>query len=100
MIPELGVNRDQVGDENEIDTQIARLRQLILEINTGLNARMKLPEGQNAVCSNRLIFIVGSYGQPVHVKPLPMRRADGRLAGTVTGQIKLLADLRKELCGA
>ena len=93
-------DRDMVGNEDEVDTQIARLRQLIMVINTGLNAKMQLPPGQNAVCSNRLVFIVGSYGQPVHVKSLPMRRADGQLAGTVTGQIRLLADLRKELCGS
>ena len=93
-------DRDQVGNEEEIDTQIPRLRQLITVLNDGLNAKMKLPAGQNAICNNRLAFIVGSYGQPVRVKSLPMRRADGRLAGTVTGQIQLLSDIRKELCGS
>ena len=92
--------RDQVGNEEEIDTQIPRLRQLFIVLNDGLNAKMKLPTGQNAICNNRLAFIVGSYGKPVSVKSLPMRRADGRLAGTVTGQIQLLSDIRKEICGS
>ena len=92
--------RDMVGNEAEIDTLIDRMRHFVNFLNTGINAGMKLPEGQNAICNNRLVFIVGSYGRPVHVKPLPMRRDDGKLAGTVTGQIEALADLRTELCGS
>jgi hypothetical protein len=35
----------------------------------------------------------------VHVKTLPVRR-NGNFAGTVTGQISLLAEMRQDLCGA
>jgi hypothetical protein len=92
-------DRDMVGSEEEIDTQVTRLRQLVTTVNAGLNAALKLPKGQNAICNERLVLIVGSYGRPVHVKPLPIRRGDGKLAGTVAGQIRMLADLRGELCG-
>ena len=92
--------RDMVGNEVEVDTVLDRLRQFVNVVNTGINAKMKLPEGQNAICTNRVTFIVGSYGRPMHVKPLPMRRDSGKLAGTVTGQIKALADIRSELCGS
>ena len=97
--------RDKVGNADEVDELIVRVRKTILAVNSKLSKAMKLqamklPDGQNAVCSNRVTFIVGSYGQPVHVKPLPMRRDNGKLAGTVTGQIKMLADTRSELCGS
>jgi hypothetical protein len=93
-------DRDQVGSEEEIDTLPGRLRELVLAINRKLSAKMGLPDGQNAICTNRLVLIVGSYGRPIRVKPLPIRRGDGRLAGTVTGQLKMLADVRAELCGS
>ena len=91
--------RDMIGNEAEIDTLIDRVRHFVSVVNSGVNAKMNLPKGQNALCNNRLVLIVGSYGQPVHVKPLPIRREDGKLAATVTGQIKLLSDIRQELCG-
>lgn len=91
-------SRDMVGNDAEIDSLVPRVRQTLLTLNSKLSTAMKLPEGQNAICSSRLAFIVASYGQPVNVKSLPMRR-NGKLAGTVTGQIKLLSDVRKELCG-
>ena len=89
-------DRDQVGNEDEIDTLPGRLRQLVLKINTQLGAKMKQ---ENPICSNRIVFIVGSYGRPVRVEPLPMYRDSGKLAGTVTGQIKMLSDVRAEVCG-
>ncbi len=88
---------DQVGSEDEIDTLPGRMRDLLLKINTQLSAKLKQ---QNPICSNRIVLIVGSYGNPVHVAPLPMYRESGKLAGTVTGQIKFLSEVRKEICGA
>ena len=90
--------RDMVGNDAEIDQLVPRLREFITSLNQRLGASMGTKNG-NAICSNRINLIVASYGQPIHVKALPMRRDDGRLAGTVTGQIKLLSDVRKELCG-
>lgn len=90
--------REDVGNNEEIDGLIPRVRETLLTLNTKLGAKLNLPKGQNAICSSRFTFIVASYGQPVHVKTLPMRR-DGRLAGTITGQIKLLSEIRKDLCG-
>ncbi|WP_373506293.1 hypothetical protein [Aestuariivirga sp.] len=90
--------RDMVGNEEEVDQLVTRLRELITGLNQRLGKKMGTKNG-NAICSNRINLVVASYGQPIHVKTLPMRRGDGRLAGTVTGQIKLLSDVRKELCG-
>jgi hypothetical protein len=90
--------RDMIGSDAEIDGLIGRVRSTILSLNTKLSQKMGLKPGQNAICTNRVIFIPASYGQPVHVRTLPMTR-NGHLAGTVTGQIRLLADIRRELCG-
>ena len=91
-------DRDMVGSTEEIDQLIPRVRELVLALNAKLSQKMGSPSGENAICSNRINLIVASYGQPVHVKALPVRRDNGNLAGTVTGQIKLLSDVRKELC--
>ncbi len=92
-------SREMVGNDAEIDTLLPRVKLLLTTLNDKLGEAMKLPKGQNAICTSRLTFVVGSYGQPVHVKPLPMRRPSGKLAGTVTGQIKFINDFRKDLCG-
>jgi hypothetical protein len=91
--------RDMVGSEKEIDTQIPRLRTLIVSLNDRLSKAMGSKDGK-AICSGRINLIAASYGQPIHVKTLPMRRSDGSLAGTVTGQMKLLSDVRNEICGS
>lgn len=90
--------RDKIGNDAEIDELIGRFRKTILLINTKLSNKMGLKAGQNAICTNRLVFIPATYGQPVHVRTVPMMR-NGHLAGTVTGEIKLLTEIRKELCG-
>ncbi len=92
-------SREMVGSDAEIDTLLPRVKLLLTSMNDKLGNAMNLPKGQNAICTSRLAFVVGSYGQPVHVKPLPMRRSSGKLAGTVTGQIKYISEIRKELCG-
>lgn len=92
-------SRDMIGNDDEIDELTDRVRATVLQLNAKLTTAMGLPEGKNAICTSRMTLIVGSYGQPINVKPLPMMRK-GRPAGTVTGQIKLLSDIRKELCGA
>ena len=93
-------SRDEIDTEEKLDVLISRMRQLILSLNTKLNAKLQLPEGQNAMCTDRIVVIPASYGKPLRVKTLPMHRADGSLAATVTGQIKLLDEIRKELCGS
>lgn len=82
----------------EIDTLPSRLRDFVIRLNDSITSEMGLPKGQNAICDSRLILIPASYGRPVHVRTLPSKR-NGKYAGTVTGQIHLLNDLRKELCG-
>lgn len=91
--------REEIDTEQEIDGLIDRLKQLILNLNGKLNAKLQLPAGQNAMCTDRFVLIPASYGQPLRVKTLPMYRSEGKLAATVTGQIRLLDDLRKDLCG-
>ena len=90
---------DQVGNEAEIDARLPELRKMLKDINARLSAKLALPKGKNALCTSRIALIPASYGRPIHVKALPMRRSNGKLAGTVTGQIRMLADLQSELCG-
>ena len=89
---------EETSGEAVIDGLIGRLRDLILTINQKLNESLKLPAGKNAICTGRFTLIPASYGAPIHVETFPAER-DGHLAGTVTGQIKLLSSLRRELCG-
>ena len=87
---------DQARSTEGIDQLPERLRKYILTINGRLSTEMASP---NAICNPRIILIPGSYGRPVHVKTLPSMR-NGKYAGTVTGEIRMLNDLRKELCGS
>lgn len=89
---------DSIGSEAEIDTLPQRTRDYVVTLNKMVGKIMGLPKGQNAFCTGRVILIPASYGNPMHVKTLPSMR-NGRPAGTVTGNIRMLADLRKELCG-
>ncbi len=52
----------QLDNEQEIDQLIDRLRQMILSLNTKLGERLKLAEGQNAICTSRMHLIPASYG--------------------------------------
>lgn len=91
-------DRSDIGSEAEIDTLPKRTRDYVLTINNMVTRSMGLPKGQNALCTGRVILIPGSYGKPLHVKTLPSIR-NGKPAGTVTGNIRMLAGLRQELCG-
>ena len=90
--------KDMVGSEEEIDSRLVGLETLIRKLNSELNSRLALKNGENALCNNRFVLIPAGYGRPLHVKPLPIRRDNGNLAGTVTGQIKRLTEIRTELC--
>ncbi len=90
----------QVKSQAGIDELIARLDNFVRTLNSQLGAAMGLPADQNAVCTSHLGFIPASYGPPLIPETFPARRADGHLAGTVTGEIELLGKLRSELCGA
>ena len=91
-------DRSDIGSDAEIDTLPERTADYVRTLNTLVSRNMGLPRGQNALCTGRLILIPGSYGQPIHVKTLPSMR-NGKYAGTVTGEIRMLADLRREMCG-
>ena len=86
-------------NDEEVDDLIPTLRKTLTMLNEKIGARLNLPAGEQAICSERIYLIPASYGAPVHVKTLPSER-DGKLAGTVTGEIKSLAEMRRELCGA
>ncbi len=88
-----------IGSLDEIDGLIPRVKTLMTSLSDELNSRMGKQGGKNAICTSRITFIVASYGAPIHVKTLPIARPDGKLAGTVAGQIKLINDLRANLCG-
>lgn len=87
---------EQTKTTEGIDQLPERLRKYILTINDRLSTEMGR---SNAICNPRIILMPGSYGRPVHVKTLPSMR-NGKYAGTVTGEIRMLYDLRKELCGS
>ena len=87
-----------VGSETEIDTLPARTVAYVKAINGEANRFMALPAGNNALCTGRVILVPASYGRPISIATLPSMRG-GHFAGTVTGQIRALAQFRKELCG-
>ena len=89
----------QVKSEAGIDELITGLDNFVRTLNLQIGAAMGLPADQNAVCTSHLVFIPASYGVPLVPETFPARRADGHLAGTVTGEIELLNKLRSELCG-
>jgi hypothetical protein len=91
-------DRADIGSEDEIDTLPERTRDYVRMLNEQVSKKMGLAKGQNAFCTGRLILIPGSYGKPLHVKTLPSMRK-GKYAGTVTGEIRILNDLRNEMCG-
>ena len=88
----------QVKSEAGIDELITGLDNFVRTLNLQIGAAMGLPADQNAVCTSHLVFIPASYGVPLIPETFPARRADGHLAGTVTGEIELLNKLRSELC--
>jgi hypothetical protein len=92
--------RTEIDTVEELDGLIERMRQLVVNLNTRLSEKMALPEGENALCNDRIVLIPASYGKPLRVKTLPMYRSEGKLAATVTGQIKLLDGMRREMCGS
>jgi hypothetical protein len=89
------VNRDKYAIENLIN--------YVKTFDQQLSAEMKLPTGKHAICDSRMSIIVGGYGAPLHMEPLPLYRRDqnGKLlhpAGTVGMQILVLERFREKLC--
>jgi hypothetical protein len=83
------------GTTEGIDTLPKRVRDYVLALNDKLSG---ITGKSNAICNGRIILVPASYGRPVHVSTLPSMR-NNSYAGTVTGEIRMLADLRKKLCG-
>jgi hypothetical protein len=90
--------KDEVRSDDDRDELIPRLRKTIITLNKEIEQRLATKPAKPAICNGRIHFIPGTYGAPVHVKPLPPER-NGKLAGTVSGEIMLLAQMRHEMCG-
>lgn len=96
--------------EDELDSQDVRdekylehFLEYVTSVNEDLSSALKLPKGQNAICNEKLSLIVGSYGAPLHLEPLPVFRHDGagnktHRAGTVTSKILALSKFRDRVC--
>jgi hypothetical protein len=91
--------RQEVKSDEDFDDIIPRLQQMIVLLDQKIAGRMGSDKPQHPICNARIHLIPANYGNPVHVPPLPPER-NGHEAGTVTGQIMLLAKLRHALCGA
>jgi len=89
----------EVAAPNGVDGLIPRLEKTIRDLNAAIGSAMGLPTGKNAICTSRIVLIPASYGSPLHPQTFPAQRPGGAFAGTVTGQIEMLAKLRAELCG-
>jgi len=89
--------KQEVQSDEDFDDIIPRLREMITLLDQKI-ARQLGPGRQHPICNARIHLIPANYGNPVHVPPLPPER-NGHEAGTVTGQIMLLAKLRHDLCG-
>jgi hypothetical protein len=90
--------KDELTSDQDWDDIIPRLRTTVAMLDQKIGQNLKLSPTEHAICNERLSFIPGTYGSPSHVKPLPAER-NGKPAGTVAGQIMLLAQMRHELCG-
>ncbi|MFO0598682.1 MAG: hypothetical protein U0228_25475 [Myxococcaceae bacterium] len=75
----------------------ARLKGYLLALDAEVSQRLRLPSGTHALCDSRVVLIPGAYGSPLHPQQLPIAR-NGGPAGTVTGQIAMLSNLRDSLC--
>lgn len=89
---------EDVATSAGIDGLTLRTREFVETLDRELRAAAGSPQGRSPLCDGRIALIPASYGNPVHPATLPARR-NGGWAGTVTGQIGLLADMRNELCG-
>ncbi len=96
LMPPYITEEEIIGDQDAADkAQIGRIKQYIRELNTAMIAH-----GYSVgVCTDRMIFISGGYGKWLHPNILPIAR-NGHNAGTVSGQIATLNDMRTELCGS
>jgi hypothetical protein len=90
--------KDKVTSTEDRDDLIPRLRKTVTLLNQKIGEKLDPKPAEPAICNARLTFIPASYGRPVHVKTLPAER-NGKLAGTVAGEIMLLAQMRREMCG-
>jgi hypothetical protein len=91
--------KEALTSDSDRDDIIPRLRKTVTLLNQKIEQHLGSKTGRPAICNARLHFIPGTYGAPAHVKALPAER-DGKFAGTVAGQILLLAQMRQEMCGA
>lgn len=90
--------KQEVKSDEDFDELIPRLHEMIVLLDQKIAQHLGLAKPQHPICNARIHLIPANYGNPVHVPPLPPER-NGHEAGTVTGQIMLLAKLRHELCG-
>lgn len=99
-----GLNSD-VGTEEALDNNaIKDMEDYLNLINRELSVIMGKKQ-MNAICSPRIRVIVGAYGNPVHPKAFPINRVDSmgrtiRKAGTVSGRILAVHQLRHKICVA
>jgi hypothetical protein len=90
--------KDELTSTEDRDELIPQLRKTVMTLNQEIERRLPNKPNKPAICNERMHFIPGTYGSPAHVKPLPAER-NGKLAGTVSGEIMLLAQMRREMCG-
>jgi hypothetical protein len=90
--------KDELTSTEDRDELIPKLRKTVITLNQEIERRLPNKPNKPAICNERMHFIPGTYGSPAHVKPLPAER-NGKLAGTVSGEIMLLAQMRREMCG-
>jgi hypothetical protein len=74
---------------------IPRITGAIRSLSTKIQTRTG---GRFTLCSRRITIVVGAYGKPYHPAPLPTYLPNGKLAGTVGGEIIALDELRQQMC--
>lgn len=89
---------EDVATTAGIDGLTARTQTFVQTLDRELRAAGAGSGKRSPLCNSRIALIPASYGNPVHPATLPAQR-NGGWAGTVTGQIGLLADMRATLCG-
>lgn len=90
------INLDELTDEAKYDKNA---RDRVHRYIKALDRELKANGVKTGVCTDRLIIITGGYGKWIHPEIFPIERG-GRTAGTTSGLVFALDEIRTTLCGA
>lgn len=92
--------------QDKLDSElVSSITNYVVELNNNMRKEMGGSAEINPVCNERIYFVPAGYGAPTHLRQLPDIKKTGsnpgnmeNIAGTVTGELKALDELRNRLC--